>query len=186
MADPQQKEGQGQGTSAINLKPPVLRVARIRITKSDPATGRAQGPDSKSGKLPRRQYKGDAGLDLEVSQYQLVMPGATVRLPHNIAVEVPIGTFGIVVPRSSTLPNKGLLVMIGILDPGFRGEVQTVVYNPTKRSVAVNSDERLSQLLVLPLLSVTVEEVDAPESLSKSDRGEAGFGSSGGLTNTRT
>lgn len=177
MAEPQ-KPSEGQG--AIRQR---LKVAKIRAAKSDTATGRPQGPDSATAKIPHRQYAGDAGLDLEVSQYQAVMPGATVRLPHNIAVELPPSTFGIIVPRSSTLPNKGLVVMTGIIDPGFRGEVQTVVYNPTKRTVTVNSNERLSQLLVLPLLSVTVEEVSDPESLSKSDRGEAGFGSSGGLTN---
>lgn len=185
MADPNQQPPKAAQAPETSVRKPTLRVARLRATKADAATGRAQGPDSKSAKLPRRQYGGDAGLDLEVSQYQLVMPGATVRLPHNIAVELPTGAFGMIVPRSSTLPNKGLLVMTGIIDPGFRGEVQTVVYNPTKRAVAVNSDERLSQLLVLPLLSVTVEEVTDPESLSKSDRGEAGFGSSGGLTNIR-
>lgn len=184
MADPTPSTAPPTSTSKAQVSPPLrLRVAQLRALENDPATGRAQGPDSKTNP-PSKKYRGDAGLDLEVSQHRTVMPGATVRLTHNIAIQLPDDCFAMIMPRSSTLPDKRLMVIPGQLDGGYRGEVQTVVFNPTKTAIQVHVGERLSQLIIMPLLNVSVEIVPL-DSLTPSDRSAAGFGSTGGLTNTR-
>lgn len=164
----------------------ILKVARLRKPR---AKGDAEKQIPYSGDTyhePERTHPGDAGLDLFTVHSQVIPKSQTARLPHNMAVAIPDGFFGMIVGRSSTLQEKNLLVVPGIIDSGFRGEVQTVVVNIHPHlSARVYENERLSQLLILPLVKVQVQPVaeakDLPEGLDDS-RGEAGFGSSGGFT----
>jgi len=151
-------------------KPDALEVLRL----IDP-----QDSDSEEVvELPRRFNATDVGLDLTVRRYVQVHPGARARLPHGIAVAFPPGYFGLIVPRSSTLLIKGLVVAPGTIDPGFRGELQTVVYNPTRKVVTIMEGERLSQLIVQAMWNLPVVEVKA---LPPGDRDEMGWGSTGGI-----
>lgn len=130
------------------------------------------------GPAPERQYPNDAGLDLVCTRYVLVSAGAKAQVAHNIAVAIPSGYFGLIVPRSSALVKKGLLVHLGVIDPGYRGEIQTVVYNPNKKGVHVSEGERISQLLILPLVKTAFHKRDK---MPSGVRGTEGFGSTGGF-----
>ena len=136
--------------------------------------------------IPSRQHTGDAGLDLTVSRYLSIAPLAVARVPHNFIVAIPEGYFGMILPRTAALARKGLIVHPGTIDSGYRGEVQTLVFNPRPRTVHLNIGERISQLVVLPLLAVTVVQVKDRENLPTppegDDRGAQGFGSTGGVT----
>lgn len=156
----------------------MLSVARVRQGKADPKTERRSSSDLFS--LPERSHPEDVGLDLRACQHVLVGTGLSARISHNLAVALPPDTFGLILPRSSTLANKGLIVVPGVIDPGFRGEVQTVVYNAGLRTAQVVAGERLSQLIVLPVLKVAVEEAETLPAVGA--RGERGFGSSGGYS----
>jgi dUTP diphosphatase len=126
---------------------------------------------------PFRSHEDDAGLDLTVSCWTVIHPGAIGRLQSNCAISLPPKHYGLIVPRSSALSEKGLLIQVGVIDPGYRGELITVVKNPTPRVIQVNEGERVSQLLVLPLRTYEVKMVfDLPAG----SRGSAGFGASGG------
>lgn len=127
---------------------------------------------------PRRHHAGDAGFDLTVSRYVQIFPDQIVHLSTNIAVEIPKGSFGLILPRSSTITKKGLYVNPGIIDSGYRGEVQIVVRNITGNSVHVGEGERVAQLLILPTPPGDFAKV---ESLSHGDRDKGGFGSTGGF-----
>lgn len=127
---------------------------------------------------PIRQYDHDAGFDLTVSRHISVAPQAKALIPTNIAIDLPAQVFGLVLPRSSTMYRKGLLVHPGIIDPGYRGEVLILAWNPTIKTINVAEGDRIAQLLVLPRPQVRMVEVQA---LSEGDRGSEGFGSTGGL-----
>jgi len=129
---------------------------------------------------PNRQHPGDAAHDLTVTRYTPISGGAKVQLPHNLAVAIPEGYFGLVLARSSTFVKKGLIVHPGIIDSGYRGEVMTVVFNPSGKMVHIGDGERVSQLLILPV--VPVEFAHAKKDLPSGDRGTDGFGSTGGFT----
>jgi dUTP pyrophosphatase len=127
---------------------------------------------------PHRHHPGDAGFDLTISRYVQIFPNQIVHLSTNIAVEIPKGSFGMVLPRSSTLTKKGLCIDPGIVDSGYRGEVQVIARNITDRSVHVDEGERVAQLLILPTPPGDFAKV---ESLGHGDRDKGGFGSTGGF-----
>lgn len=122
-------------------------------------------------------YQGDAGIDLPVLDDMRVPPGELVDVRTGWAAAIPAGHYGRIVGRSSCFRKKGLLVIEGVIDAGFRGELFTAVYNPTHMSRFVNRGDSLAQLIVSPIpKSHHIEVVDK---LPESERGERGFGSSG-------
>lgn len=137
----------------------------------------------RSQSLAAPPYPTDCGLDLVTATTVVVHEGQTVDIPCGIRIALPPGTFGWVTPRSSTWKKWGLMVIPGIIDEGWRGELFTLVYRPPlprngEWTVAVPKGTRLAQLVVLPNLLSSIDVIQS-DSLPDSDRGERGFGSSG-------
>lgn len=136
---------------------------------------------SENAVLPVRAHNDDAGFDLTVTRIttELNECGQLILVYHtDIAIELPEGYFAIVVPRSS-IAKKSLLLTnsAGIIDPGYRGEIMGKFRSTTDVVPAVYKEgERFAQLIILPLPSIEVEEVD---SLNETERGEGGYGSTG-------
>ena len=132
-----------------------------------------------AGRKPTRAYPDDAGMDLYVSETTVVGPGEFKDIPCGVAVELREGTWGLLVGRSSTLRRRGLLVNLGVIDVGYRGELFAGVQNtsPTQ-SVEVTAGDRVAQLIILPNLTEQFNPVMAGE-LMPHARGAHGFGSSG-------
>ncbi len=126
-------------------------------------------------KAPSRSYDGDCGYDLYVSDPTICDPLTNTNIPHNIKIQLPPDTWGWLTARSSTLRDKGLIVQGGVIDGSFRGEVLTQVFNPTADEIMVEEGDRISQLIVMPLITPAVVAVDE---LDQTDRGGRGFGSS--------
>lgn len=126
---------------------------------------------------PRRHYEGDAGLDLACSEDVDILPGRRAQIRTNIAVALPAGVWAMLVGRSSTFFNLGLIVTQAVIDNGYRGELFASVYNtsPTKH-IHVDTGDRLIQLVMFPLVTLEVIEVDG---LPTSHRQDKGFGSTG-------
>lgn len=133
---------------------------------------------SEGARVPSRAHSDDAGLDLYVSQEVVIPAGGFRDVPCGVAVELPAGSWGLLTGRSSTMRRRGLLMVQGVIDVGYRGELFAGVFNVSGGDVAVGVGERLSQLIVLPNLTETLTPV-VVESLSESERGVGGFGSSG-------
>jgi dUTP pyrophosphatase len=128
--------------------------------------------------LPTAAYEADAGLDLAACEAVTLAPGERAVVPTGIAVEIPAGYAGFVQPRSGLAARHGIGVVNspGLIDSGYRGEVQVVLLNTDSASTfTVEAGMRIAQLVVLPVPAVRVVEVDA---LAASERGTRGFGSS--------
>lgn len=128
--------------------------------------------------LPSRHYPGDAGLDLYVAQDMVIPYGQFLDVPAGCRVELPDGVWGLITGRSSTIRNRGLLVVNGVIDAGWRGPLYAAVQNLRMDAARLKRGERIAQLILFDALAPRYEptRVDA---LSPSDRGEFGFGSTG-------
>lgn len=136
------------------------------------------------GTMPTRAYSGDAGYDLYVSRSVDVPPGGFVDVHTDIRVALPSHLWARIVGRSSTLRNRGLLVVEGVIDSGYRGWLYSGVRNMTDAPVSVRKGERLAQLI--PHLNVAAALPEATgvsqadfDALPHDGRAHSGFGSSG-------
>jgi dUTP pyrophosphatase len=128
---------------------------------------------------PARAYEGDAGFDLVSVEDAELAPGARASLGCGIAIELPEGTCGLVLPRSGLARDHGVTVVNspGLVDSGYRGEIRVTLINTDRdESFRIEPGMRIAQLVVvaLPQVAVTISE-----ELTASARGEQGFGSSG-------
>jgi dUTP pyrophosphatase len=129
--------------------------------------------------LPTRAHEGDAGLDLYACEAAHLGPGERWSVGTGVAVEVPEGHAGLVLPRSGLAREHGIALVNapGLIDAGYRGEVRVLLLNTDPAEVfRVAPGERIAQLVVAPI--AVAEPVEA-EALSGSGRGDGGFGSSG-------
>lgn len=129
--------------------------------------------------LPGTAHVGDAGVDLYARQDATIpAAGGRILMPTGIAIALPVGYAGLVVPRSGLALKHGVTLVNtpGIIDSGYRGELQVVMINtdPTA-DYAVTRGDRVAQLLVQPIESIVWDVVDE---LDDFDRG-GGFGHSG-------
>jgi dUTP pyrophosphatase len=128
--------------------------------------------------LPVQAYTGDAGLDLAACDRHEVGPGERAVIPTGLALEIPEGYGGFVLPRSGLAAQHGITLLNapGLIDAGYRGEVQVVFYNTDReQTFVVEPGMRIAQLVVLPVPEVALVE---REELASTDRGGRGFGSS--------
>jgi dUTP pyrophosphatase len=128
--------------------------------------------------LPAQAYAGDAGLDLAACGRHEVGPGERVVIPTGLALEIPEGYGGFVLPRSGLAARNGITLLNapGLIDSGYRGEVQVVFHNTDRtETFVVEPGMRVAQLVLLPVPAVVFVE---QKELAASERGERGFGSS--------
>jgi dUTP pyrophosphatase len=129
--------------------------------------------------LPRRAYAGDAGLDLHATEAITLQPGARASVGTGIAVAIPEGQGGLVLPRSGLAARSGIALVNapGLIDAGYRGEIRVLLLNTDRETpceIAVG--DRVAQLVLVKLELPATIEVDE---LPPSERGAGGFGSSG-------
>ncbi len=129
--------------------------------------------------LPSRAHEGDAGLDLYACEAAHIGPGERWSVGTGIAVEIPEGHAGLVLPRSGLARKHGISLVNspGLIDSGYRGEVSVLLLNTDPADTfMVEPGDRIAQLVISPVDPAQPVEVD---SLTDSARGEGGFGSSG-------
>jgi len=128
--------------------------------------------------LPCQAYPGDAGFDLSACDRLTLAPGDRALVGTGLAVAIPDGYAGFVQPRSGLAARHGIAVVNspGLVDSGYRGELRVVLLNTdAHESFTVEPGMRIAQLVVLPVPTVSLLEVDE---LADSERGVRGFGSS--------
>lgn len=148
------------------------RKIRVKVLNSD-AT------------VPSRANLSDAGWDLYASEDIVIRGGGRKTVKTGIALQIPDEWVGLVWPRSGMSVKKGADVLAGVIDSGYRGEVMVCLYNTNHKlplfaddeiDIVIKKGDRIAQILFQRVPDVELIEVD---SLSDSDRGDKGFGSSG-------
>ena len=129
---------------------------------------------------PSRTRPGDAGYDLRCVAGFALEPGERALVPTGIAVCLPPGVAGLVLPRSGLAARHGIGVVNGpgLIDPNYRGEVCVILVNHGAQRFEAAAGDRIAQLLLMPFLAPAVDVVDELPP-SGDDRGTGGFGSSG-------
>jgi dUTP pyrophosphatase len=128
--------------------------------------------------VPSRAYADDAGLDLSTCERLELLPGERALARTGVAIAIPEGYAGFVQPRSGLAARHGIALVNspGLIDSGYRGEIQVVLLNTDReRTFVADAGERIAQLVVLAVPPVALSEVDE---LPDSERGARGFGSS--------
>lgn len=125
--------------------------------------------------LPTRAHPEDAGMDLYSLEDVILEPGQGKVVTTGIAIALAVGFVGMVADRSS-MAKRGIKTAGGIIDAGYRGEIQIVLWNISREPVQVKRHERIAQLLILPIVTPAVQEA---QDLDSTARGSKGFGSSG-------
>jgi dUTP pyrophosphatase len=147
---------------------PELGRDRLRVRRLD-----------ERARLPTRAYPGDAGLDLYALEEATLASGERASIRTGIAVEIPDGEAGLVLPRSGLATRHGIALVNapGLIDAGYRGELRVLLLNTDREQpFTVVRGERIAQLVLVRIETPDVIEVDE---LATSERGAGGFGSSG-------
>ena len=129
--------------------------------------------------MPTRAHESDAGLDLYAAEGARIGPGQRVSVGTGLAVGIPSGLAGLVLPRSGLALKHGIALVNspGLIDPGYRGEVRVLLLNTDANAeFKVAAGDRIAQLLLVPIATASPLE---SEGLDETDRGSGGFGSSG-------
>jgi dUTP pyrophosphatase len=129
--------------------------------------------------VPGQAHDGDAGFDLSALDAVSIEPGERAMVPTGIAIALPRGHAGLVLPRSGLAAKHGIALVNapGLIDAGYRGELKVLLLNTdSKKSFEVEAGMRIAQLVVIAVEAPFLIEVD---DLGETTRGDGGFGSSG-------
>lgn len=127
-------------------------------------------------KAPIKGHPGDAGIDFLALEKVVFLPGAQMRVRTGIAVEIPEGHVGLIWDKSSISFNKGLKVMGGVIDAGFRGEVVLSLFNTNNKEQVLEYGDKVAQMIIQKFEDRELLEV---QTLSETVRGEGREGSTG-------
>ncbi|HBA45894.1 hypothetical protein A2W67_00515 [Candidatus Nomurabacteria bacterium RIFCSPLOWO2_02_40_28] len=129
----------------------------------------------KNAKLPKYHHPGDVGMDVYAMETVTVKPMEHYRFWHGFALEFPEGYVATIMDKSS-ISKEGFHAIGGVFDAGYRGEYNTLLVNLSDKSYTFEEGDKVSQLVILPVVIAEIEETDT---LNESARGEGKFGSTG-------
>jgi dUTP pyrophosphatase len=133
-----------------------------------------------AARIPRRQTPGAAGYDLHASENICIYPGKRALVSTGLAIALPHGVYGRIAPRSSLAVKSGIQVGAGVIDADYRGEIKVLLFNHSKNhQFQVNEGDRIAQLICEKYETPEIIQFFRIDDLSKTDRGEGGFGSTG-------
>jgi dUTP diphosphatase len=134
---------------------------------------------TESGRAPEQAHPADAGYDLFAAERALIAPGERARVGTGIAVAIPDGYAGLVLPRSGLALRHGIALVNapGLIDAGYRGELRVLLLNTDReQAFEITPGDRIAQLLVTRVESISFAPA---EELAETARAEGGFGSTG-------
>jgi len=127
-------------------------------------------------RVPEYAHDTDTGMDFFVLEDVTVSPGRSVTIPTGIALEIHTGYVGLVWDKSGLASREGITTMAGVIDSGFRGAMDLIVFNTTAEEYTFKAGEKVAQMLIQKVEHVGIISVDT---LSDTERGNKGFGSTG-------
>ncbi|CAI5757660.1 unnamed protein product [Candida verbasci] len=133
---------------------------------------------SSYAKLPTKGSKFAAGYDIYSSENAIIPKQGQGLVKTDISIAIPLGTYGRIAPRSGLAVKHGISTGAGVIDYDYRGEVKIVLFNHSANDFEIKTGDRIAQLVLEKIVNAEIEEV-TEEDLTKTDRGEGGFGSTG-------
>ena len=127
--------------------------------------------------VPKRGTEHSAGLDLFSPIDAVIFPSERMLIKLNISIELPVGTFGHILPRSGLALKNGIHIGAGVIDSDYRGNVGVLLFNLSDQPFNIFKGDRIAQMVIQKYEILEPEEVNM--SLSSTDRGSGGFGSTG-------
>lgn len=132
--------------------------------------------DTNKGAIrPTRAHRNDAGLDLYSTWFGVIKPGHSVTIDTGVHVQIPVGYVGMVKSKSGLNVHMGIQSE-GVIDAGYTGSIMVKLYNHGESAVEIKLHDKISQLVLMPIITPEVELVDY---FPKTDRGANGIGSTG-------
>lgn len=126
-------------------------------------------------KAPTRAHEHDAGLDLYAAETAYIAPHTWVTVSTGVHAEIPKGFVGLLTSKSGLMSKHGITCR-GTIDAGYTGTIKAVLFNHSDRVFKVEAGQKVTQLVILPIITPELELV---EELEKTERGAGGFGSTG-------
>lgn len=126
-------------------------------------------------KMPTRAHKTDAGLDLYSRENVRINAGNSCTFDTGVHIEIPAGFVGMVKSKSGLNVKHGC-TSEGVIDAGYTGSIAVKLYNNGYQPIFIEAGQKISQLVILPIITPELEQVG---SLEETDRGSGGFGSTG-------
>lgn len=154
----------GRLTAPISTPPPATHTATLPVRRVRP-----------DATVPQRAHADDAGLDLFSDAYYTLYPGQRARIKTGIACAIPTGHAGLIWDKSG-LAATGLKTAGGVIDAGYRGEIQIVVINLSNDIIEIDRGQKIAQMLIQEIKTPACTEVNE---LNETTRNEGGFGSTG-------
>ena len=144
-------------------------MVKVLVKKLDPRV-----------KLPSYKTEGSSGMDLMafIDQAIKFAPNSSALIPTGISIAIPIDVEIQIRPRSGLAAKSNISVLNtpGTIDSDYRGEIKVILFNHGSKEFIINNEDRIAQMILMPILKVDFEEVD---NLPKTLRGSGGFGSTG-------
>ena len=125
--------------------------------------------------MPTRAHETDAGLDIYARERKLIRANSSAVFDTGVHVELPFGTVGMLKSKSGLNVKHGL-TSEGVIDVGYTGSICVKLYNHSPKDYIVEAGDKISQLVILPII---IPDLEQTESLEDTDRGNGGFGSTG-------
>lgn len=129
----------------------------------------------KGAKMPTRAHSGDAGLDLYAREDAVVKAKGSYVFDIGVHIEIPYDATGFIKSKSGLNVNHGI-TSEGVIDYGYTGSIRVKLYNNSDTDYEVKAGDKISQLVILPVI---LAEVELTDSLEDTERGDGGFGSTG-------
>ena len=125
--------------------------------------------------VPTRAHAADAGLDIKTPVSFTLESGKSIVIDTGVHIQLPPGTVGMLKSKSG-LNTKYGIVCEGVIDEGYTGSIRARLCNTGPDTVKFNAGDKITQLVILPVIRPVIEIVD---SLEETERGNCGFGSTG-------
>ena len=125
--------------------------------------------------MPERAHSTDAGADLRTPHDVIVMPFGSAVVDTGVHIELPINTVGMLKSKSGLNVKHGI-TSEGVIDVGYTGSIVVKLYNHSDKAYGFKAGEKITQLVILPILTPTFKQV---EEFEETERGNNGFGSTG-------
>ena len=131
---------------------------------------------TETAQMPFKSHRTDAGFDLFADETSWIFAKQRTTIKTGISFEMPNNMAGLIWPRSGLSVKKGIDVLAGVVDSGYRGEIMVCLYNTSDEDVEINRGDRIAQIIFqeVPMISLLLRD-----ELETSQRGSNGFGSTG-------